>query len=59
MLDEMPADAGDKVTLVLALEVPDEVLTERICGQAHKVRPLVRRQVREAQVPGRWRNPKP
>jgi len=37
MLDEMLAGSGDKVTLVLALEVPDEVLTERICGRwVHK-----------------------
>mmetsp|Transcript_2872 Transcript_2872/g.7625 ORF Transcript_2872/g.7625 Transcript_2872/m.7625 type:complete len:290 (+) Transcript_2872:34-903(+) len=37
MLDEMLAGAGDKVNLVLALEVPDEVLTERICGRwVHK-----------------------
>merc|ERR1719183_2040754 len=29
--------SGDKVSLVLALEVPDEVLTERICGRwVHK-----------------------
>merc|ERR1719198_1728422 len=37
MLDEMLAESGDKVNLVLALEVPDEVLTERICGRwVHK-----------------------
>jgi len=37
MLDEMLAGSGDKVNLVLALEVPDEVLTERICGRwVHK-----------------------
>merc|ERR1719201_3090225 len=37
MLDEMLTSAGDKVSLVLALEVPDEVLTERICGRwVHK-----------------------
>merc|ERR1740138_232668 len=37
MLDEMLAGTGDKVSLVLALEVPDEVLTERICGRwVHK-----------------------
>jgi len=37
MLDEMLGAAGDKVSLVLALEVPDEVLTERICGRwVHK-----------------------
>ena len=29
MLDEMLQASGDAVTLVLALEVPDEVLTER------------------------------
>lgn len=37
MLDEMLATSDDKVSLVLALEVPDEVLTERICGRwVHK-----------------------
>jgi len=37
MLDEMLDGSGDKVSLVLALEVPDEVLTERICGRwVHK-----------------------
>jgi len=37
MLDGMLSGAGDKVNLVLALEVPDEVLTERICGRwVHK-----------------------
>lgn len=37
MLDAMLEDSGDKVNLVLALEVPDEVLTERICGRwVHK-----------------------
>merc|ERR1719313_2084178 len=37
MLDEMLASSGDKVSIVLALEVPDEVLTERICGRwVHK-----------------------
>jgi adenylate kinase len=37
MLDEMLAASDDKVNLVLALEVPDEVLTERICGRwVHK-----------------------
>ena len=37
MLDGMLAESGDKVSLVLALEVPDEVLTERICGRwVHK-----------------------
>jgi len=37
MLDEMLATSGDQVNLVLALEVPDEVLTERICGRwVHK-----------------------
>ena len=37
MLDGMLAETGDKVSLVLALEVPDEVLTERICGRwVHK-----------------------
>lgn len=36
-LDSMLSDAGQKVSLVLALEVPDEVLTERICGRwVHK-----------------------
>jgi adenylate kinase len=33
MLDEMLASSNDKVNLVLALEVPDEILTERICGR--------------------------
>jgi adenylate kinase len=37
MLDEMLSGSGDKVSLVLALEVPDAVLTERICGRwVHK-----------------------
>jgi len=37
MLDAMLEGSGDKVSLVLALEVPDEVLTERICGRwVHK-----------------------
>jgi len=37
MLDEMLAGSGDKVSSVLALEVPDEILTERICGRwVHK-----------------------
>jgi adenylate kinase len=37
MLDKMLAASGDRVNLVLALEVPDEVLTERICGRwVHK-----------------------
>ena len=37
MLDGMLESTGDKVSLVLALEVPDEVLTERICGRwVHK-----------------------
>lgn len=37
MLDEMLEGSSDKVSLVLALEVPDEVLTERICGRwVHK-----------------------
>jgi len=37
MLDEMLDGSNDKVSLVLALEVPDEVLTERICGRwVHK-----------------------
>jgi len=37
MLDSMLADSGDGVSLVLALEVPDEILTERICGRwVHK-----------------------
>ena len=37
MLDTMLASAGDRVSLVLALEVPDAVLTERICGRwVHK-----------------------
>ena len=37
MLDEMLSGDDTKVSLVLALEVPDEVLTERICGRwVHK-----------------------
>lgn len=37
MLDGMLAESGDAVSLVLALEVPDGVLTERICGRwVHK-----------------------
>jgi len=37
MLDTMLSGSGDKVSLVLALEVPDEILTERICGRwVHK-----------------------
>merc|ERR1719352_2081393 len=37
MLDAMLEGSGDSVSLVLALEVPDEVLTERICGRwVHK-----------------------
>mmetsp|Transcript_1755 Transcript_1755/g.3533 ORF Transcript_1755/g.3533 Transcript_1755/m.3533 type:complete len:283 (-) Transcript_1755:470-1318(-) len=37
MLDTMLMSAGTKVSLVLALEVPDAVLTERICGRwVHK-----------------------
>jgi len=37
MLDEMLSSSGDKVSCVLALEVPDQVLTERICGRwVHK-----------------------
>ena len=37
MLDAMLAEAGEKVTYVVALDVPDEVLTERICGRwVHK-----------------------
>merc|ERR1719238_805447 len=37
MLDEMLEGTNDKVSCVLALEVPDEVLTERICGRwVHK-----------------------
>ena len=37
MLDAMLENSGDKVSLVLALEVPDAVLTERICGRwVHK-----------------------
>lgn len=33
MLDAMLAEKGEKVSYVVALEVPDEVLTERICGR--------------------------
>ena len=37
MLDSTLDGSGDKVSCVLALEVPDEVLTERICGRwVHK-----------------------
>ena len=37
MLDVMLSGDGTKVSLVLALEVPDAVLTERICGRwVHK-----------------------
>ena len=37
MLDEMLAKDGESVTYVVALQVPDEVLTERICGRwVHK-----------------------
>ena len=33
MLDAMLADSGDTVSLLLALEAPDDVLTERITGR--------------------------
>jgi len=33
MLDAMLADMSQSVTSIVALEVPDEVLTERICGR--------------------------
>ena len=33
MLDAMLSGKGEKVNYVVALEVPDEVLTERICGR--------------------------
>jgi adenylate kinase len=33
MLDALLAESNDKVTNVIALEVPDGVLTERICGR--------------------------
>jgi len=33
MLDEMLAESNEKVTYTIALEVPDEKLTERICGR--------------------------
>lgn len=37
-LDQMLADNGEKVKCVIALEVPDSVLEERICGRwIHKV----------------------
>ena len=37
MLDEMLKQTGEAVKHVVALEVPDEVLTERICGRwVHK-----------------------
>jgi len=32
-LDEMLAESNEKVTYTIALEVPDEKLTERICGR--------------------------
>ena len=38
-LDQMLAATGEAVKYVIALEVPDAVLTERICGRwIHKVR---------------------
>jgi len=33
MLDEMLAQVGDCVSIVIELSVPDEILTERICGR--------------------------
>ena len=33
MLDEMLAKNGEKVSTIVALEVPDDALTERICGR--------------------------
>mmetsp|Transcript_65477 Transcript_65477/g.174384 ORF Transcript_65477/g.174384 Transcript_65477/m.174384 type:complete len:274 (-) Transcript_65477:367-1188(-) len=33
LLDELLAKTGESVSLVVALQVPDEVLTERICGR--------------------------
>ncbi len=33
MLDEMLAKSGEAVSTIVALEVPDEALTERICGR--------------------------
>ena len=33
MLDSMLAEKGEKVSTIVALEVPDEALTERICGR--------------------------
>lgn len=33
MLDECLAESAERVGSVIALEVPDEVLTERICGR--------------------------
>merc|ERR1719310_18597 len=33
MLDEMLAESQEKVTSVIALQVPDALLTERICGR--------------------------
>eukprot|EP00931_Biecheleriopsis_adriatica_P016703 TRINITY_DN1224_c0_g1_i2.p1 TRINITY_DN1224_c0_g1~~TRINITY_DN1224_c0_g1_i2.p1 ORF type:complete len:245 (+),score=61.31 TRINITY_DN1224_c0_g1_i2:85-819(+) len=33
MLDEMLAASGEKVTYTVALQVPDELLKERICGR--------------------------
>merc|ERR1712232_1276577 len=33
LLDTMLAEKGDRVTHVIALEVPEEILEERICGR--------------------------
>lgn len=33
LLDEMLKESGDEVTAVVALQVPDAALTERICGR--------------------------
>merc|ERR1712100_299936 len=33
MLDALLAESGEKVSCVMALVVPDEVLSERICGR--------------------------
>ena len=33
MLDEMLAEKNERVKHVVALNVPDDVLTERICGR--------------------------
>ena len=51
MLDEMLQASGDAVTLVLALEVPDEVLTERICGRRESTSAAAQRRGRRLRRP--------